>query len=89
MVRKGQKIGGLGSFVSKLDEAEKRLQRAVTALEQAARVRSGNGAAASTDPAQAELSAAQAKAAELEALNETVAEKIDGAILRVKNILES
>lgn len=75
--------------MSKLDEAEKRLQRAVTALEQAARVRSGNGAAASTDAAQADLSAAQAKAAELEALNETVAEKLDGAILRVKNILES
>ena len=88
MVRKGQKIGGLDSFVSKLDEAEKRLQRAVTALEQAAGARSGNGIAASPDTVNGEIEATQTRMAELQAVNASVAEKLDGAILRVKKILE-
>ena len=77
--------------MSKLDEAEKRLQRAVAALEQAARARSGNAAAAAapSEAAQAELAAARSKAEELQALNASVAEQLDGAILRVKNILEN
>lgn len=87
MVRKGHKIGGLGSLVSKLGEAEKRLQRAVTALEQAAVVRSGGGIAASQEAANVEIEAAQERMAELQAVNASVAEKLDGAILRVKKIL--
>ena len=87
MVRKGHKIGGLGSLVSKLGEAEKRLQRAVTALEQAAVVRSGGGITASQEAANVEIEAAQERMAELQAVNASVAEKLDGAILRVKKIL--
>jgi hypothetical protein len=73
--------------VSKLDEAQKRLQRAVSGLEEAAQARSSvpvadNGTAA------ADLEAAVARATELEAVNATVAEKLDGAILRVRKILE-
>ena len=74
--------------MSKLGEAEKRLQRAVTALEQAAVVRSGGGIAASQEAANVEIEAAQAKIAELQAVNASVAEKLDGAILRVKKILD-
>ncbi len=73
--------------MSKLGEAEKRLQRAVTALEQAAVVRSGGGIAASQEAANVEIEAAQERMAELQAVNASVAEKLDGAILRVKKIL--
>lgn len=87
MVGKGQENGGLDSFVSKLDEAEKRLQRAVSGLEQAARTQ------ASVPPVEpgasaADLEAARRRAAELESLNATVVQKLDGAILRVRKILE-
>ena len=88
MLRKGQKNGGLRSFVSKLVEAEKRLQRAVTALEDAARARSGGGEAASSDSTNADIAAAEARMDELRAVNASVAEKLDGVILRVKKILE-
>ena len=74
--------------MSKLGEAEKRLQRAVTALEQAAVVRSGGGIAASQEAANVEIEAAQERMAELQAVNASVAEKLDGAILRVKKILD-
>ena len=74
--------------MSKLGEAEKRLQRAVTALEQAAVARSGEGIAASEKAGNVEIEAAQAKIAELQAVNASVAEKLDGAILRVKKILD-
>ncbi|RZO37081.1 MAG: hypothetical protein EVA87_07605 [Rhodospirillaceae bacterium] len=75
--------------MSKLGEAEKRLQRAVTALEQAAVARSGGGTAESEEAADVEIEAAQARIAELQAVNASVAEKLDGAILRVKKILGS
>ena len=88
MVRKGQKIGGLDSFVSKLGEAEKRLQRAVVALEQVVVARSGKETFASQEAKNGEIGAAQARMAELQAVNASVAEKLDGAILRVKKILE-
>ena len=87
MVRKRLKIGGLDSFVSKLGEAEKRLQRAVTALEKAVVARYGDGSAESQDAANGEIEAAQARMSALEAVNLSVAEKLDGTILRVKKIL--
>ena len=87
MVRKGRKIGGLDSFVSKLGEAEKRLKRAVTALEQAVVARSGDGSADSQEAANGEIEAAQARMSALRAVNVSVAEKLDGTILRVKKIL--
>ena len=75
--------------MSKLDEAERRLQRAVTALEQAACAKSDNGGDASSAAVKEELANARSRAAELEALNATVANRLDGAILRVKTILEN
>lgn len=88
MLRKGQKNGGLRSFVSKLDEAEKRLQRAVTALEDAARARSSGNGAASSETLSDDNAASDARLEQLQAVNASVAEKLDGAILRVKKILE-
>ena len=75
--------------MSKLDEAEKRLQRAVTDLEQAVRARNGNGSAPSPDTTEVDLVAARAKADELQILSASVAERLNIAILRVKSILEN
>jgi len=74
--------------VSKLDEAAKRLQKAVTALEKAARTKSENERAALSGTSESDLSAARDKAGDLEALNASVAERLDLAILRVKDILD-
>lgn len=80
--------------MSKLDEAEQRLQRAVAGLEEAARgaVASSSTATATAsapDPAvAAELAAAQARTTELEQANKAVAQRLDGAIARIKTILE-
>ena len=73
--------------MSKLDEAEMRLRRAVTELEHVVRTRSGNAGASSSDTAEAAITAAGAKAGELQALNASVVERLDIAIQRVKNIL--
>tara|TARA_Y100001970_G_scaffold293844_1_gene443755 strand:+ start:5897 stop:6190 length:294 start_codon:yes stop_codon:yes gene_type:complete len=83
-----KKNGGLEDFVSKLDEAAKRLQKAVTALEKAARTKSENERAALSGTSESDLSAARDKAGDLEALNASVAERLDLAILRVKDILD-
>ena len=98
MVQKQLKIGGLRGFMSKLDEAEQRLQRAVAGLEGAARavassaqsaVSKEENAAAAPDPAvAAALETAQARNAELEDVNTVVAQRLDGAITRIKTILE-
>jgi hypothetical protein len=98
MVQKQLKIGGLRGFMSKLDEAEQRLQRAVAGLEEAARavassapsaVSKAENAAAAPDPAvAAALETAQARNAELEDVNTVVAQRLDGAITRIKTILE-
>ena len=88
MLRKGQKNGGLRSFVSKLVEAEKRLQRAVSALEDAACARSGGSDVAPAATESGDMAAVEARMEELRAVNASVAEKLDGAILRVKKILE-
>ena len=70
--------------MSKLVEAEKRLQRAVSALEDAARARSGGSDVAPAATESGDMAAVE----ELRAVNASVAEKLDGAILRVKKILE-
>jgi hypothetical protein len=93
MVQKQRKIGGLRAFMSKLDEAEQRLQRAVAGLEEAARAVASSSTATATasapDPAvAAELAAAQARTTELEQANKAVAQRLDGAIARIKTILE-
>ncbi len=79
--------------MSKLDEAEQRLQRAVAGLEEAARAVASSSTATATasapDPAvAAELAAAQARTTELEQANKAVAQRLDGAIARIKTILE-
>jgi hypothetical protein len=93
MVQKQRKIDGLRAFMSKLDEAEQRLQRAVAGLEEAARAVASSSTATATasapDPAvAAELAAAQARTTELEQANKAVAQRLDGAIARIKTILE-
>lgn len=77
--------------MSKLDEAEQRLQRAVAGLEEAARAvaQSESSAPVEPDPAiVAALTSAQARNAELEELNAAMAQRLDGAIARIKTILE-
>lgn len=81
--------------MSKLDEAEQRLQRAVAGLEEAARVvassaqSSASAAPAEPDPRiTAALDSAQTRNIELEAANAAVAQRLDGAIARIKSILE-
>jgi len=79
--------------MSKLDEAEQRLQRAVAGLEEAARAVASSAeataSASAPDPAvAAELAAAQARTTELEQANKAVAQRLDGAIARIKTILE-
>ena len=79
--------------MSKLDEAEQRLQRAVAGLEEAARAAASSSTATATasapDPAvAAELAAAQARTTELEQANKAVAQRLDGGIARIKTILE-
>ena len=78
--------------MSKLDEAEQRLQRAVAGLEEAARAVASSSAAAAapaSDPAvEAELASAQTRYTELEQANKAVAQRLDGAIARIKTILE-
>ena len=101
MVQKQRKIGGLRGFMSKLDEAEQRLQRAVAGLEDAARAvassaepsaessTNSTGATAAPDPqVAADLASAQARNAELEDVNANVAKRLDGTIARLKTILE-
>jgi len=93
MVQKQRKIGGLRAFMSKLDEAEQRLQRAVAGLEEAARAVASSAeataSASAPDPAvAAELASAQARNAELEQAKKAVAQRLDGAIARIKTILE-
>lgn len=77
--------------MSKLDEAEQRLQRAVAGLEEAARAvaHTESSVPAEPDPAvAAALTSAEARNAELEELNAAMAQRLDGAIARIKTILE-
>ncbi len=77
--------------MSKLDEAQQRLQRAVSGLEEAARSASSSLGAQNSGPSAddlAALNAAQARNAELENLNATVADRLDGAIAQIKEILD-
>lgn len=83
--------------MSKLDEAEQRLQRAVAGLEEAARVVASSadssaesrGAPAAPDPElAAALASAQARNTALEGANAEIAQRLDGAIARIKTILE-
>ena len=88
MLGKGVKNCGLEGFVSKLGEAEARLRRAVSLLEQAAQVQkpaSGSGPVSESQ----ELAAAKARVANLETINAVATQKLDAAILRVKQILKS
>jgi hypothetical protein len=93
MVQKQRKIGGLRSFMSKLDEAEQRLQRAVLGLEDAARVvvSSAQSNVVITQPepqVEAELESAQARNAVLEDVNANAGQRLDDAIEHIKTILE-
>ena len=71
--------------MSKLGEAEARLKRAVSILEQAAQVRKATSNASESQ----ELAVVKARVAELETKSAAVAEKLDTAILRVKEILKN
>ena len=84
----GQNLGGLDNFVSKLDEAEKRLQRALSGLEEAAGtlVRGGSESLNSIED---DLQAARIEVRKLRAQNIFMAEKLDDTIQRIKGILEN
>ena len=84
----GKDVGGLDEYVSKLDEAEKRLQRALSALEAVVGAPLG-GVSASQDPIEDDLQAARAEVGKLRALNKSMAEKLDDTIQRIKGILEN
>lgn len=74
--------------MSKLDEAEKRLKRALSALEAAASAPLG-GVSTSQNPIEDDLKAARAEVGKLRALNKSMAEKLDDTIQRIKGILEN
>ena len=76
--------------MSKLDEAEQRLQAAVSGLETAVRAVSSraDSSAAGASSSSVDLEAARARNAELEGMHATLAERLDGAIARLKKILE-
>ena len=74
--------------MSKLDEAEKRLNRALSALEAAAGASPG-GVSPSQNPIEDDLKAARAEVGKLRALNKSMAEKLDDTIQRIKGILEN
>ena len=74
--------------MSKLDEAEKRLNRALSALEAAAGASPG-GVSPLHNPIEDDLKAARAEVGKLRALNKSMAEKLDDIIQRIKNILEN
>ena len=84
--------------MSKLDEAQQRLQQAISGLERAVRDRaaqapasdSANGAASADEIARRdrEIATLKARNAELERRNETAATRLDDAIGRVRAVLE-
>ena len=74
--------------MSKLDEAEKRLKRALSALEAAASAPL-RGVSPSQNPIEDDLKAARAEVGKLRALNKSMAEKLDDTIQRIKGILEN
>ena len=74
--------------MSKLDEAEKRLQRSLSALEAAVGAPLG-GVSASQNPIENDLQAARAEVGKLRAQNKSMAEKLDDTIQRIKGILEN
>ena len=74
--------------MSKIDEAEKRLKRARSALEAAASAPLG-GISPSQNPIEDDLKAARAEVGKLRALNKSMAEKLDDTIQRIKGILEN
>ena len=81
MLGKCQENRGLVTFVSKLVEAEKRLQRAILQLEQAAE-RYDKG------PIDKDLDTAADGTEELKAVHRSVAERLDETILRLRQVLE-
>ncbi len=86
MFRKGQKIGGLDRFVSKLDEAQQRLERAISELKSAASARKpSKGPIDGANSA----AAAEARISELESLNADVTQRLNVAIDRVRKVLSS
>ncbi|MAI49397.1 MAG: hypothetical protein CMM16_02380 [Rhodospirillaceae bacterium] len=79
--------------MSKLDEAQQRLQRAVFELEEAARKteasnRSSTGGVRPDSQIAVDLESARTRIAELENANFAIAQRLDGAIDRIKTILE-
>ena len=87
MLERCQKTGGLVNFVSKLIEAEKRLERAIAELEQATSL-SGVVHQSDTQSQANEMDRILLRTEELQAVHETVSKKIDANILRLKEILE-
>ena len=87
MLERCQKTGGLVSFVSKLIEAEKRLERAIAELEQATSL---SRVVHQSDPqSQADKMAKDLmRTEELQAVHENISKKIDSTIIRLKEILE-
>ena len=75
--------------MSKLDEAQQRLQRAVSELEEAARARAADSAPATTVEDAAALEAANRRAAALESRSAAVSERLDATIGRLRQILEN
>jgi len=75
--------------MSKLDEAQQRLQQAVSGLEEAARAASTSlNAQESGAASAAELEAVKSRNAALESANMAVAQRLDGAIAQIKEILD-
>ena len=86
MFQKGQQIGGLDRFVSKLDQAQQHLERAILELERAESTRKPS--AGSIDKANS-AAAAEARISELESLNADVTQRLNVAIDRVRKVLSS
>jgi len=75
--------------MSKLDEAQQRLQQAVSGLEEAARAASTSLNAQESGAASSEeLDALKSRNAALESANVVVAQHLDGAISQIKEILD-
>ena len=75
--------------MSKLDEAQQRLQQAVSGLEEAARAASTSlNAQESGTASSEELNALKSRNAALESANLAVAQRLDGAISQIKEILD-
>ena len=86
MFQKGQQIGGLDRFVSKLDQAQQHLERAILELERAENARKPS--AGSIDKANS-AAAVEARISELESLNADINHRLNVAIDHLSKVLVS